>query len=141
MYGQDDDLENNEFIREIMEFELEVFKKDPKQEMLLAATLIVANKIIDKKTFDQLWKDIKMVAVLEYAREKGYDEGKKDGALSNAKQMLEEIIEETIGVVPGYIQEKIQQISNQTTLKGLLRQAIRCNDINEFNQKLTLAVG
>jgi len=53
--------------------------------------------------------------------------------------MLIDALEETIGVVPEYIENKIQQITSQTALKGLHRQAIRCNDINDFNQKLSLA--
>jgi hypothetical protein len=42
--------------------------------------------------------------------------------------------------VPEYIEKKIQQISNQTTLKGLFRQAIKCQNIKEFDQKLALAI-
>jgi hypothetical protein len=38
MYGQDDAVENNDFIREVIQFELEVFKQEPEYEMLLAAT-------------------------------------------------------------------------------------------------------
>ena len=59
--------------------------------------------------------------------------------MKNAKRMLIDALEETIGVVPEYIENKIQQITSQTALKGLHRQAIRCNDINDFNQKLSLA--
>jgi hypothetical protein len=45
-----------------------------------------------------------------------------------------------IGVVPEYIENKINQIKSHTALKGLLRQAIRSNNINDFNQKLSLAI-
>jgi hypothetical protein len=53
--------------------------------------------------------------------------------------MLIDALEETIDVVPEYIENKIKQISSLTALKGLFRQAIRCKDINDFNQKLALA--
>ena len=81
-----------------------------------------------------------MIKVLAFAEEKGYDRVINDGILKNAKTMLIEVLEETIGVVPEYIEKKINQIKSHTALKGLLRQAIRCNNINDFNQKLSLAV-
>jgi len=46
LYGQDDAVENNDFIREVIQFELEVFKQEPKYEMLLAATLVMATKLL-----------------------------------------------------------------------------------------------
>ena len=148
MYGKNDDLDRKEFVKEVIQFEIELLKQDPTKELLVAATLMMANKIIDKETFDELWKEIKMFKVLEFAEEKGYDrgydkgtnDGYDKGALNTAKMMLIEILEETIGIIPDYIDKKIQQISNLTTLKGLHRQAIRCNNLNDFNQKLALAV-
>ncbi|KPA13685.1 hypothetical protein MHK_006102 [Candidatus Magnetomorum sp. HK-1] len=152
MYGNEDDFDQKEFVKEVIQFEIDILNQDPEIELLLAATLIMSNKIIDKETFEELWEKIKMFKVLEFAEEKGYgrgydkgksegyDKGKSEGALSTTKLMLTEILEETIGIVPEYIEQKIQQISSQTTLKGLLRQAIRCQDLNDFNQKLALAV-
>ncbi|KPA15854.1 hypothetical protein MHK_003940, partial [Candidatus Magnetomorum sp. HK-1] len=105
--------------------------------------LNLSNKILDNETFDKLWKEIKMIKVLAFAEEKGYDrgisEGMSKGILKNSKTMLIEALEETIGVVPEYLEKKIKQITSHTALKGLHRQAIRCKDINDFNQKLALA--
>ena len=167
MYGNDD-IDQKEFVEEIIRFEAELLKKDPSTELLVAATMIMSNKILDTETFDKLWEEIKMIKAFVFAEEKGYDrginegynkgknegydkgknegydkgknDGKTEGAITTAKIMLIEALEETIGVVPEYIEKKIQQITNQTTLKGLFRQAIRCNDINDFNQKLALAI-
>ncbi|KPA18535.1 hypothetical protein MHK_001238 [Candidatus Magnetomorum sp. HK-1] len=147
MYGNDDDIDRKKFVKDIIRFETELLKNDPTKELLVAATMIMSNKILDNETFDKLWEEIKMIKVLAFAEEKGYErgisEGKKEGinkgALSTAKMMLVEALEETIGVVPEYIEKKIQQITSHTALKGLHRQAIRCNDIKDFNQKLALA--
>jgi len=54
--------------------------------------------------------------------------------------MLIEALEEAIDVVPEFIEKKIQQISSLITLKGLHRQAIRCKNIKDFDQKLALAM-
>jgi len=167
MYGNDDDIDRIEFVKDIIRFETELLKQDPTKELLVAATMIMSNKILDNETFDKLWEEIKMIKVLAFAEEKGYDrginegydkgknegydkgknegydKGKNDGinegVLKSTKMMLIEALEETIGVVPEYIEKKIEQITSQTTLKGLFRQAIRCNDIKDFNQKLALA--
>jgi len=168
MYGMDDDFDREEFIKEVIRFETELLRKDPTKELLVTATLIMSNKILDKDTFDKLWEEIKMIKAFEFAEEigyergkneginegydkgksegydkgknEGYDKGKNEGALNTAKMMLTEILEETIGVIPEYIDKKIQQISSQATLKSLHRQAIKCNDIEDFNQKLALAI-
>jgi hypothetical protein len=141
MYGNDDlDLDKTEFVKDIIGFETELFKKDPSKELLIAATLIMSNKILDNETFDKLWKEIKMIKAFVFAEEKGYNRGRTEGILETTKMMLIEALEETIGVVPEFIEKKIQQISSHTALKGLHRQAIRCNDIKDFDQKLALAI-
>jgi predicted transposase YdaD len=43
---------------------------------LIAATLIMSNKLIDKERLKQLWEVIKMLDIIEIAREKGIEEGK-----------------------------------------------------------------
>jgi hypothetical protein len=158
MYGNDD-IDQKEFVEEIIRFETELLKKDPTKDLLLTATLVMSNKILDNETFDKLWKEIKMIKAFVFAEEKGYDRGYdkgknegydkgknegydkgiNDGILKTTKMMLIDALEETIDVVPEYIDNKIQQIKSLAVLKGLHRQAIRCNDIKDFNQKLALA--
>ena len=155
MYGNDN-VDRKEFVEEIIRFETELLKKDPTKDLLITATLIMSNKILDNETFDKLWEEIKMIKAFAFAEKKGYDrginegydkgkndgydKGKNDGILNTTKTMLIKALEETIDVVPEYIAQKIQQITSHTALKSLHRQAIRCNNINDFNQKLALAM-
>ena len=89
-----------------------------------------------------------MLDILEIARddgrkqgmEKGLEKGFHKGMLSEAKDMVIEVLEEKIGVVPARIVQKVQEINTRATLKGLLRQAVRCDDIKHFEGKLALAV-
>ncbi|KPA13921.1 hypothetical protein MHK_005873 [Candidatus Magnetomorum sp. HK-1] len=106
LYGNDDDFDQKEFVKEIIRFETELLKKDPTKELLIAATMIMSNKILDNETFDKLWEEIKMIKAFVFAEEKGYDRGKAEGALATAKTMLIEALEETIGVVPEFIEKK-----------------------------------
>jgi hypothetical protein len=160
MYGDDNNFDREEFVKEIIKFETELLIKDPTKELLVTATLIMSNKILDKNTFKALWEKIKMIKAFEFAEEigyekgydkgkndgydkgknDGYDKGKNEGALHTAKMMLIEILEEMVGVVPEYIDKKIQQIASQTTLKGLLRQATKCQNYKDFDHELALAI-
>ena len=142
MYGTDNEDEKVSLIKEVIRFEIELLKQDIVKEIILASTLIISNKLIDQQTFEELWEEIKMVNVLQFATNKGYEKGEQDGynkgEIKTAIAMVLEALEESIGVVPEYLQTQINTISNYKVLKGLLRQAIKCRDIDSFNQKLAL---
>jgi len=138
MYGIEKEEERSQFIEDLIRFEIDLLKNDQVEDILLAATMIMSNKIIDQKTFETLWEEIKMINIIKLSYSKGekdgYGKGEKDGAIT----MVLEALEETIGVVPEYLQNKIKQITNFNVLKGLHRQAIKCKDLETFNQKLAL---
>ncbi|MCP4108180.1 MAG: hypothetical protein GY749_21990 [Desulfobacteraceae bacterium] len=120
-------------------------------EMLVAATLIMANKIIDTSTFQELWEEIKILDVLKFAHEKGMEEGKKEGKregkkegkregrLENAREMVLKVLKISIGVVPGYITDEVMSVSRLDILKSLLEQAVICKKIEDFEKMLKLA--
>ncbi len=43
---------------------------------LPTATLVLSNKMIDRKRLEAMWEEIKMLDIVEIAREKGMEEGK-----------------------------------------------------------------
>ena len=53
--------------------------------------------------------------------------------------MVIEAIEESLGIVPAYIAEQVRSVSMPDILKGLLRQAMRCKNIEDFEKMLELA--
>jgi hypothetical protein len=110
---------------------------------LIAATLIMANKLIDKSAFHELWEEVKMLDILKFAHEKGVEEGEQrgeeKGILKNAREMVMEALEESVGIVPGYIADRVMSVSRPDVLKGLLRQAVKCKEISEFEKMLKLA--
>jgi len=65
-----------ELIEQVIRFESELFYQNRISKRLIAATLIMSNKLIDKKRLEQLWEVIKMLDIIEIAREKGLEEGK-----------------------------------------------------------------
>jgi predicted transposase YdaD len=89
----------------------------------------------------------KMLDILKFAHEKGMEEGEEKGRkegeekgrLENAREMLIEVLEESLGIVPEYIADQVMELSRLDTLKRLLKQALKCKEISEFEKMLRLA--
>ncbi len=86
-----------------------------------------------------------MLNVLKFAHEKGWEEGwgegVKEGGVKAVREMVIATLEESFGVVPPYIADEVMSLSRQDTLRALLRQAVKCRDIREFETMLKLASG
>ena len=48
-------------------------------ELILAAILIMSNKILDDETLNTIWKEIKMIDIFAFAHEKGINDGISKG--------------------------------------------------------------
>ncbi len=165
LYGTDTGQKRSRFVRKVLQFEIDLYKQDRMPVLLLAATLIMSNREIDRTTFHELWEEIKMLRIFEYAREMIMEEEKvkwekkereekvkwekkereekvkweKKGRLEIAREMVMEALQESIGVVPAYLADKIMSVSRPNILKNLLIQAFRCREIGEFERMLELA--
>ncbi|MDM8550275.1 transposase [Desulfobacterales bacterium HSG2] len=135
LYGKDTDPEHSRFVREVLRFEIDLYKQDRMPVLLLAATLIMSNREIDKTTFQELWEEIKMLKIFEYAREMIMEEGR----LENAREMLMAVLQESVGAVPGYLADEVMSVSRHDVLKDLVRQAVKCREIEEFEKMLKQA--
>ena len=54
-------------------------------------TLILADKIVDKKLLDELWEELRMLKVVKYAEEKGMEKGLEKGMEKGKKQERETV--------------------------------------------------
>ena len=66
-------------------------------------TLILADRIVDRKILDELWEELRMFKVIKYAEEKGMEKGKEEGKETVAKNLLskgmdDEFVMETTGL-------------------------------------------
>jgi hypothetical protein len=140
LYGKEKGEKQVRFVKEVIRYETGLYKEDKMPVPLIAATLIMANKLIDKAAF---YEEVKMLNILRFAHEKGIEDGKeqwkKEGILENAREMVMEALEESVGIVPGYIADGVMSVSRPDVLKGLLRQAVKCKEIGEFEKMLKLA--
>ncbi len=84
-----------------------------------------------------------MLDILEIAREEGLKEGKALGmqegkamALRALQEIIIDTLMETFPVIPAHVSEQIRRIDNLDVIKGLHRQAIKCKDLQGFEQFL-----
>ncbi len=159
LYGRKTGREQAEFVKKVIRFEIGLHRQERIPAPLIAATLIMANKQIDKTDFQKLWEEIKMLDILKFAIEKGMEEGeekgkkegkkegekegkkegKKEGRIEAAREMVVEALWESVGIVPAYIAKQVMSVSMPDMLKELLRQAMRCKNIEDFEKMLELA--
>ena len=116
--------------------------------VLLAAMLIMSNRLISRDRLEEIWEEIKMLDIIDIAREKGIQEGKtigiqegktigiQEGKLEAAQEMLTDALIERFDMAPAHISERIREIRNTDTLKGLFRQVLKCQNIGEFEAVL-----
>jgi hypothetical protein len=69
-----------------------------------------------------------------------HDIGHQKGVIETAQEDVLEILEERFGIVPNDMMNQINSISIRKNLKQLLKQAIRCPDIEGFKEMLLKAM-
>jgi hypothetical protein len=79
LYGRETGYQRSKFVEKVLNFEIELNKKKKLPDILVAATLVMSNKFIDKKDLLAIWEEIKMLDILEIAQEKGFEQGKLFG--------------------------------------------------------------
>ncbi|QTA81264.1 Uncharacterized protein dnl_35950 [Desulfonema limicola] len=147
LYGKETGEERSGIVEQVVKFETELFHQQKIPSRLLAATLIMANKLIDKERLKQMWEGIKMLDIIEIAREKGMEEGlekglekgkilglqegKTLGTIETARELLIDVLFEKFSNIPQGLSEQIKNIRNPETLKRFLRHAVKCSTIQE----------
>jgi len=161
LYGRETGTDRSEIVEQVVRFETELFHHNKIPSRLVAATLIMSNKLIDKERLKQMWEGIKMLDIIEIAREKGIEEGmekgiekgmekgiekgkllgiqegKIQGTLEASKEILLDVLIEKFNNIPQGFAEQIRSIRNPDVLKRFLRQIVKCSSVQEFENTVT----
>ncbi|MCP4110065.1 MAG: transposase [Desulfobacteraceae bacterium] len=136
LYGRE---RKTRFVKKLVRFEIDLCKQDRMPVLLVAATLVMANKQIDRSTFNELWEEIRMLNIIKFAHEKGREEGIIEGIIENDRKLVLRFLEESVGIVPEYISDEVMSISRPDILERLMKQAAICEKIEDFENMLKLA--
>jgi predicted transposase YdaD len=140
-------------VEEMLCFEIALFRAEKISARLLAAAMVMSNKMVDKKFFEENLEVLKMIDVIDVAREHGIREGKNIGieegknigiqegrtlgTLETGRKMLLNLLMEKFGGLPPELTANIRQISDQDFLEFLFSKAIRCESVQAFEQILS----
>jgi hypothetical protein len=68
-----------------------------------------------------------------------YQMGEQQGAVKNARQMVLQVLTERFGIVPKDLRDQLRTIKEQEVLTVLLSQAVRCSNLESFQEVLLKA--
>lgn len=156
LYGPETGQQRSEIAERVIDFETELFQAEKISIRLLAATLVMSNKLIDRQRLETLWEKIKMLDILDIAKEKGIEEGMAKGlekgieegiakgiekgetlgSLKTSRKMVLEALAERHGVIPPRISRRIDGLDDLGTLNSLFRQVFRCESLVAFEAML-----
>ena len=128
--------------RRIYESELE---RGVRADLLAILTIFAGFK--DRELVEELLRrrrDIMIESIAyEIIKEEGMREGMREGIekgeLKASKEMVVEALEERFSVISAGLVERINEIGRAVVLRGLLRQAMRCESLEEFEAILKKA--
>ncbi len=160
LYGKEKGGERSAFVEKVVRFQMELCRAEKISSRLPAATLILSNKMIDRKRLDAMWEEIKMLDIIEIAREKGIAEGItkgkilgisegkilgisegkilgiSEGIILSLRETIMDLLMGKFDYVPRHIREEIEKNRSIPDLKALLRQAHLCADMEAFEALL-----
>ncbi len=86
LYGREHGNFRVDLVEQVIRFEIELYKAEMISDKLLAATLIMSNKLLSKERINEIWEEIKMLDIIEIAMEKGEETGFKKGEETGFKK-------------------------------------------------------
>ena len=156
LYGREQKRQRREFAEQVLHFAGELYRGGKISARLVAATLIMSNKLLTKEQLRTIWEEINMLDILEIAKEEGMKEGmekglqegktlglqegkmlgRQEGGMETTRTLLLEALIERFNVISARIAEQIRTLQNPDVLKGLFRQALKCHSLQEFEATL-----
>jgi len=138
-------LPKNELLLETIKLEKQLPDATIRTKVL-GLTLVVANRIVDKKLLDEIWEEVRMLKIMQYAEEKGLEKGREEGLEKGLEKGREEGLEKgmEIGLEKGRGKGKLSVIKRMLFKKfGMLPDELnhRLDTLDEIMlDELSLAI-
>ncbi|WHH57388.1 DUF4351 domain-containing protein [Petroclostridium sp. X23] len=120
-------MSKEQLLKEVVNIEKVLVADWEIKEKIIALTLVLSNKFMDRKILENIWEEIKMFKFIEFAEEKGMEKGKTE--------LLLKQIEKKFKVVPEEYKEKIIKL-DQVAVDVLAMDILDMEDITELKKYL-----
>jgi len=87
-----------------------------------------------------LCSPLRRAGQIKQGLQQGIQQGLQQGLLSEAQEMLLDALKERFGIVSCSFAKKIKEIDSRDVVKGLFKIAMRVNSLEEFEDKLKIAL-
>ena len=82
-------LSNDTLLRETIQLERQLPDTAIGRKVILL-TMVVANRIVDTEVLNEIWEEVRMLKIMQYAEEKGIEKGLKKGIVKGREEGREE---------------------------------------------------
>ena len=134
LYGKETGKRRSAMVEEMLGFEIELFRAEKISERLLAAAIVMSNKMVDQKFFEDNLEVLKMIDVIDVAREHGIKEGRTLGSLETSRKMLLNLMMNKFGVLSPDLTASARKINDLDLLDFLFNKAMGCETVQAFEQ-------
>jgi uncharacterized protein YuzE len=128
--------EKVELLKEAIELEKQLNVDINIKEKIVAMTLVAADKMVEREQLKNIWEEIKMLKVIDFAREKGIEEGMEKGIEEGMCNILLLQLARKFKKVPEEYQEKIKKL-DLVTLNTLAMDIFEIKDLKELENYLS----
>jgi predicted transposase YdaD len=110
-------LPKNELLLETIKLEKQLPDTTTRIKVL-GLTLVVANRIVDEKLLDEIWEEVRMLKIMQYAEEKGLEKGREEGieiGLEKGREkgklsIIKRLLFKKFGMLPDEISHRIDTL-------------------------------
>ncbi len=120
----DSKMSTSERIKKAIEKYKEIEKDERKVIDFTATLLVMANRVITREEFREIWEGIKMLNIIRYAEEIGMEKGMEKGMKKGIEKGIEMGLDIKFGEIGMRIMDNIKKIHDITKLEAI-KEAIR----------------
>ena len=114
-----------------------------RDRFMMILEYVTLAKEVDEQELEEILKESGVETMVslaqkwwEQGRQQGIQQGLEQGMIQDAQEMVVEALRERFGAPGPRLVAKIKAVTQRETLKGLLKVAIRAQDLEEFKEEL-----
>jgi hypothetical protein len=125
-----------QILKDTVEIEKEIKCDISVKEKIIAMTLVLLDKFVERKEIEKIWEAIKILKFIEIAEEKGIEKGMEKG-IDNLQSVIIDSIEIKYDNMPVKMLPIIKNINDPEILKMINRKVMKSETIEDVSNYLS----